>query len=89
MVAFARRDLKGTDMTELANRGKKPLGVVLALALAGAGLTGCVVYPDNGYQGGYYAGAPVVVAPAPVIVGGWGGCWGCGRGWGGGGRHWR
>lgn len=67
----------------------------LALALA-TGLAGCTYYPGaygyNGYYSGYYGGyyaasAPaVVVAPAPVVVGGgwWGGGWGWGGGWHGG-----
>ena len=56
---------------------------VALLALAAAGLAGCVYYPSGyGYGSGYYAAAPVVVQPAPVVVGGW---WG----WGGGGHgHW-
>lgn len=52
------------------------------LTLAAAGLAGCVYYPSGyGYSSGYYA-SPVVVQPAPVVVGGW---WG----WGGGHGHWR
>jgi hypothetical protein len=66
----------------------RSLGAVVALALTGATLTGCVYYPNRyayGYGGGYYAPAPaVVVAPAPVVVGGY---WGWGGGWHG--RGWR
>ncbi len=73
---------------------RKTIGAAVALALTAAALSGCVYYPNSyasGYGGGgYYAPAPaVVVAPAPVVVGGywgWGGGWG--RGWGHGGR-WR
>jgi hypothetical protein len=57
-----------------------PLAALAALALGG-----CIVAPEPGYggYGGYgYYGAPVVVAPPPVVYGGWG--WGGGGGWGGG-----
>lgn len=62
------------SMTIKFSRSRRALGAVLALALTGAALSGCVYYPE----GGYYAPAPVVVAPAPVVVGGW---WGWGGGW--------
>ncbi len=66
---------------------RKTIGTAVALALTAAALSGCVYYPNSyaaGYGGGYYAPA-VVVAPAPVVVGGY---WGWGGGWGHGG-HWR
>jgi hypothetical protein len=67
---------------------RKTIGTAVALALTAAALSGCVYYPNSyasGYGGGYYAPAPaVVVAPAPVVVGGY---WGWGGGWHGGG-HW-
>ena len=69
------------------------LQTAVLLGAMGLALSGCVVYPSNGYGygGGYYA--PGYVA-SPVVVGvgggwGWGGGWG--RGWGGGGHgggHW-
>ncbi|MBU6448252.1 MAG: hypothetical protein KGQ26_01375 [Rhodospirillales bacterium] len=43
------------------------------LALAAAGLGGCVYYPSGygyGRGGGYYAPA-VTVAPPPIVFGGW------------------
>lgn len=45
-----------------------------ALAAAVLALGACAVVPDGYYDGGYYGGyypppAPVMVAPAPVIVG--------------------
>lgn len=69
---------------------KRRFGAMFALALAATALSGCVYYPGqyayNGYGRGYYAPAPaVVVAPAPVVVGGW---WGWGGGWHGGHGHW-
>jgi len=51
----------------------RALGAAAALLLAGASLSGCVVYPSGygyGYAPGYYAPAPVGV----VVGGGWG--WG-------------
>lgn len=64
----------------------RALGPVVALALTGAALSGCVYYPDGGYgYGGGYYGAPAYVAP-PVVVGGW---WGWGDDDDGGRRHWR
>jgi hypothetical protein len=57
-----------------------PLAAISALALGG-----CIVAPNDGYGYGYY-GAPVVVAPPPVVYGEWG--WG-GRWVGGGHGHWR
>lgn len=65
-------------MKTFLNRAKAPAAIVL-VALA---LSGCVAYPAGGYgyAPGYY-GAPAVVVPGPVVVGGgWGGGWG-GRGW--------
>jgi len=65
-------------MTNLAKR----LPTWAALALATAALTGCV-YSGSGYGPRYGYGyapdyyAPVYVAPAPVVVFGFGG----GRGW--------
>jgi hypothetical protein len=53
---------------------------LLALGLLSVSLAGCVVYPDRGYGPGYYAPAPVVVAPPIVVGGGWG--WGWHGGWG-------
>ena len=76
----------------LARRVLTPLAALALLAIGG-----CVAYPAYGpgpsaggpYDGGYYApgyayAPPVVVAPVPVVVGGWG--WG--RGWGGWGGGW-
>ncbi|MBU6418976.1 MAG: hypothetical protein KGQ79_04530 [Proteobacteria bacterium] len=41
------------------------------LALAAAGLAGCVYYPSGyGRGSGYYAPA-VTVAPPPIVFGGW------------------
>ncbi|WP_298283973.1 hypothetical protein [Acidocella sp.] len=54
---------------------KKRFGATLALALAGAALTGCVYYPSGYGDGGYYGAPPVAVVPPPVLFGG---CWGCG-----------
>jgi hypothetical protein len=74
-------------------KARRRFGAVAALALAAAGLSGCVYYPSNyayGYGSGYYAApAPVVVQPS-VVVGGWWGGWGGGDwddDWHGGG-HW-
>ena len=53
---------------------------VLAIATVGLTLSGCVVYPSNGY----YA-APAVYAPTVAVGVGYG--WGWGGGWGRGG--WR
>jgi len=62
---------------------KHSLAAIVALALAGMSLSGCVVYPNSygyGYGGGYYA--PVYVAPPPVYGGVViGGGWGWGHGW--------
>jgi hypothetical protein len=77
------------NMTLNAARRRRGFGTVLALALTGAALSGCVYYPQryayNGYSGGYYGGyyapAPAVVVAPPVVVGG--GWWGWGHGWGG------
>jgi hypothetical protein len=73
----------GTNGT--AHKRFATLRHVALLALAGAGLAGCVYYPSGygyGYNSGYYAAPSVVVQPAPVVVGGW---WG----WGGHGHgHW-
>jgi hypothetical protein len=55
------------------------LRAAAALGILAISLAGCVVYPDRGYGGGYYA-APVVV-PTVVVGGGWG--------WGGGWGRWR
>ncbi len=65
------------------NFRKRSIGAVVALALAGLSLAGCVVYPDGyGYGGGY--AAPAYYAP-PVTFGfGY-----YGGGWGGGGGRWR
>ena len=64
-------------------RGKR-LMAAIALTVMTVGLSGCVVYPSNGYgyAGGYYA-APAYVAPTVVVRGGggWGGGWGRGCYW--------
>lgn len=77
------------SMVQKFTAPRRALGAVVALALTATSLSGCVYYPSNGYYaGGYYAPAPVVVQPGPVVVGGYwggGGCWGCG--WGGGWHH--
>jgi hypothetical protein len=54
-----------------------------ALIIAGLSLTGCVVYPDNGYGGRQAYYAPAYIAPPPIVV--VGGGWGWGGGWG---HHW-
>ncbi len=61
----------------------------IALAFLALALASCVVYPNNGYYasgygGGYYAPAPVYVAPPPVVFG-----FGYGGGWGGRRGYWR
>jgi hypothetical protein len=63
-------------------RGGKRMTAAIALTVTTMMLSGCVVYPSNGYgyAGGYYA-APAVVAPTVVVRGGWGGGWGRGCCW--------
>jgi len=58
------------------SRALLPLAAIAALALGG-----CIVAPEQPYGYGYYgAPGPVVIAPPPLYLGGWGGGWG--EGWG-------
>ncbi|MDE8347364.1 MAG: hypothetical protein POH28_14510 [Acidocella sp.] len=67
---------KATDIRTFA-----ALRRAAVLAIATAGLGGCVYYPSGyGYNTGYYAPA-ITLAPPPIVVGGWWGGWGH-RGWG-------
>jgi len=61
---------------------KSRVKALLTLGLLAGSLTGCVVYPSNGYYGGggygYYAPAPAYYAPPVAFDFDFGG----GRGWG-------
>jgi hypothetical protein len=73
-------------MSENVKTAGKPgtrLKAALALGALAIMLSGCVVYPNNGYYGGgyAYAPAPVYYAAPPVAFD-----FGFGGGWG---HHWR
>ncbi len=58
--------------------GRVPVRAKALFALGALALTlsGCVVYPNGGYGGGYYAPAPAYYAPPVAFDFGFGGGWG-------------
>jgi hypothetical protein len=68
-----------TDPAKIHNsfKAKPRLKAVLALGALAIMLSGCVVYPSNGYYPGYaYAPAPVYYGPPVAVDFGFGGGWG-------------
>jgi len=68
--------MSNTETISTSGKAKNRLKAALALGALAVMLSGCVVYPSNGYGGYAYAPAPAYYAP-PVVLGfGFGGGWG-------------
>jgi hypothetical protein len=71
--------MRDTAKKTIGGKARSGLSAMLALGAVALMLSGCVVYPSNGYYGGgggYYAPAPAYYAPPVAFDFGFGGGWG-------------